>query len=36
VKDVIIPKQKFTDFRDYYHRITADESANAVLRKAQP
>jgi hypothetical protein len=36
VKDVVIPTQKFTDFRDYYHRITADEGANAVLRKAQP
>jgi hypothetical protein len=36
VKNVMIPTQKFTDFREYYHRVIADENANAVLRKVQP
>jgi len=35
-KDVMVATQKFPGLRDFIHRVSADENANAVLRKAQP
>ena len=36
IKDVVVPTQKLDEVRDFFHQISADERASAVLRRANP
>jgi hypothetical protein len=36
IKEVVVPTQKLDEVRDFFHQISADERASAVLRRANP
>jgi transglutaminase-like putative cysteine protease len=36
ITDLVVPADKLSELRDFFHQITADEKSSAVLRRANP
>jgi len=36
ITDLVVPTDKLSEVRDFFHQITADEKSSAVLRRANP
>ena len=36
ITDLVVPADKLSELRDFFHQITADEKSSAVLHRANP